>query len=92
MAFPINPWDSQQLINATQVNSPLIHTVADLVNALYVLIGGIVGISIIFLLFRTRQSWVTRRKMQQQKENMDILVTKVNSIDKKLDKILKKKK
>jgi hypothetical protein len=81
----IDPFNTQQLINATAIDFPVVQMFANIVNLLYVVFGGIIGISIIFFLFRWREMYLLRKRL----ENVEIAV---NLINQKLDKILKKKK
>jgi hypothetical protein len=81
----IDPLNTQQLINATRIDVPVVQMFANIINSLYVIFGGIVGISIIFFLFRWREMYLLRKRL----EEIEAAVVLINE---KLDKILKKKK
>ncbi|MFH1182517.1 MAG: hypothetical protein V1702_06165 [Candidatus Woesearchaeota archaeon] len=81
----VNFLDPNQLVNASQLPLPQLQTMANLVNNLYVIVGGIVGLSLIFILLRWREAYLFRRRMEEVEEGLIL-------INEKLDCLLKKKK
>ncbi len=80
----ITPFDSA-LINQTAVSGfPVINTLAWLVNSIYVLIGGLVGLSILTFFLR----WLDSRRANVRLNRIEASLGEVNE---KLDKLIKKK-
>ena len=76
---------SMQLINATEINVPLVQALAEFVNSIYIVFGGLIGISIALLILRWRETYMLRKRMEAVEEALLL-------INEKLDKVVKKKK
>ncbi|MBN2453935.1 hypothetical protein JXB11_00145 [Candidatus Woesearchaeota archaeon] len=73
------------LINVTGVDVPVVNSLANIINSLYFIFGGIIGVSIILLILRWRESYMIRKRMEEIEEGLLL-------INEKLDCVLKKKK
>lgn len=81
----VNFLDPNQLVNASSLPLPQLQTMAMLLNNLYVILGGVVGLSLIFILLRWREAYLVRRRMEEIEEGLIL-------INEKLDCVLKKRK
>jgi hypothetical protein len=81
----VNFLDPGQLVNASSLPIHQLQTLANVVNNLYLLVGGVVGVSIVLLLLRWREAYLFKRRLEEIEEGLIL-------INEKLDNILKKKK
>jgi hypothetical protein len=77
----INP---DQLVNATQVTVPQLQVLVNIINNLYMIVGGVVGLSIIFIILRWREAYLWRRRLEDIEEGLLL-------VNAKLDRLLKGK-
>ena len=59
---------SEELINVTGLDVPVVNSLANIINSLYFIFGGIIGVSIILLLLRWREAYMLRRRMEEINE------------------------
>jgi hypothetical protein len=81
----VNFLNPDQLVNASSLPLPQLQTMANLLNSLYVIVGGVVGLSLLFILLRWREAYMFRRRMEEVEEGLIL-------INEKLDCLLRKKK
>jgi hypothetical protein len=74
-----------EIINASGIDVPVVQSLANIVNGLYFIFGGIIGVSIVLLILRWREAYMTRKRMEEIEEGLLL-------INEKLDHLLSKKK
>lgn len=78
----ISLFEASSLINETMVpNIPVVGALAGIVNTLYLMAGGFVGLSIIFFFIRWWDLHKTRKRLEQVESLLEL-------VNKKLDKLL----
>ena len=78
MAFDL--FNSTGLIDTSTIDAPALQTVVGLVNDAYLLIGGIVGISIIFFILRFRETYKLRKRMEEIDEALILINEKLDAV------------
>ena len=80
----INPFNAQELINESATGFPVVGALVEVVNSIYWLIGGFVGLSVILFLLR----WWDARSTKKRLQNIEAAI---QLISEKLDKLALKK-